>query len=58
MSGHNEFEAVREIQSLSLNARAHLSHVLRNGLVLIRASIKGQNEEVTKLERLIEEMGL
>ena len=55
---HDEFDAVREPPSLSLNARAHLSHVLRNGLVLIRASIKEHNEEVIRLERLIEEMGL
>lgn len=55
---HNEYEAIRELQSLSLNARAHLSHVLRNGLVLIRASIKEHNDEVVKLERIIEEMGL
>ena len=55
---HNEFEAVREIQSLSRNAKLHLSHVLRNGLLLIRASIREHNEEVMRLERLIEEMGL
>lgn len=55
---HNEPEAIREIQALSLNAKHHLSHILRNGLVLIRASIKENNEEVAKLERLIEEMGL
>lgn len=55
---HNEYEAIREIQSLSLNAKAHLSHVLRNGLVLIRASIRQDNEELKRLERLIEELGI
>lgn len=55
---HNEYEAIRELQSLSLNARAHLSHILSNGLMLIRASIKEHNEEVVKLERTIEELGL
>lgn len=55
---HDEFTALREIQSLSLNARHHLSHLLRNGIVLIRASIKQDNDELKKLERIIEEMNL
>lgn len=55
---HNEPEAIREIAALSLNAKHHLSHVLRNGLLLIRASIKQDNDELKKLERIIEEMDL
>ena len=55
---HNEPEAVRELSALSLNAKAHLSHILRNGLVLVRGSIKTHNDELVKLERLIEELGL
>ena len=55
---HNEPEAVRELSALSLNAKAHLSHILRNGLMLVRSSIKTHNDELVKLERLIEELGL
>ncbi|MEK9208136.1 MAG: hypothetical protein AAB922_06630 [Patescibacteria group bacterium] len=55
---HNEPEAVRELQALSLNAKAHLSHILRNGIGLIRASIKQDNEELKKMERTIEELGI
>ena len=50
---HNEPEALRELQALSLNAKHHLSHILRNGLVLVRASIKTHNDELVKLERKI-----
>ena len=55
---HNSPEAVRELQALSLNAKAHLSHILRHGIVLIRASLRENNDELVKLERTIEELGL
>ena len=55
---HNEPEAVRELSALSLNAKAYLSHILRNGLVLVRGSIKKDNAELKKLEQTIEELGL
>lgn len=55
---HNEPEAIRELNALSLNAKLHLSHILRNGILLIRGSIKQDNEELKKLERTIEELGI
>jgi hypothetical protein len=57
----NDFEAQREIQSLSLNARNYLSHILRNGLCIIMAH-NGKNkdcsEAIMELEKKIREMGL
>jgi len=55
---HNEPEAMREIQALSLNAKLYLAHVLRNGLVLVRASIKRDDAALKNLERVIEELGI
>lgn len=55
---HNEPEAVREISALSLNAKCHLAHVLRNGIALVRASLKQDNEALKQLERMIEDLGI
>lgn len=56
---HDEAEAIKEIKALSRNARDHLSHVLRNGLMNILAyGGKKVTEEVFKVEQKIKEMGL
>lgn len=55
---HNEPEAIRELNALSLNAKLHLAHILRNGIALVRGSIKQDNEELRKLERIIEDLGI
>lgn len=55
---HNEPEALRELQALSLNARHHISHILRNGLCCIMAvGSKKVSDEVMRLEEQIKEMG-
>lgn len=58
---HNEEKAIQEIKALSVNARHHLSHVLRNGLctILSAALLKEDVErEVIAVEKRIKEMGL
>lgn len=55
---HNEPEALRELQALSLNARHHISHILRNGLCCIMAvGSEKVSDEVMRLEEQIKEMG-
>ena len=59
---HNEPEALRELQALSLNAKHHLSHILRNGLMNIiscngRKNV-GVEDAVLMLEGQIKEIGL
>lgn len=58
---HNEFEAEREIKELSLNAKAHLSHILRNGLQALLglyADEKKQWKRFSELEQQLKDLGL
>lgn len=56
---HNEEDAKVEIMSLSLNARHHLSHLLRNGLCCIMAAGgKDVADECMRLEEQIKELSL
>lgn len=58
---HNEIEAIREIKDLSRNAKMHLSHILRNGLMLIVSENEdsiGVNKRIFELENKIKELGL
>ena len=45
---HDEESAIKEIKCLSLNARLHLSHVLRNGL----SNILSATYQVTNMDEL------
>ena len=58
---HNEPEAIREISALSLNAKHHLSHVLRNGLMNILScngrKDAGVEDAILLLENQIKELG-
>ena len=59
---HNEPEAIRELSALSLNAKHHLSHIIRNGLMNIiscngRKNV-GVEDAVLNLEGQIKELGL
>lgn len=59
---HDEALAIAEIKALSANAKNHLSHVLRNGLMRIMSA--GQKSftdvkcEIKQVEKEIKEMGL
>lgn len=60
---HDEPSALAEIEGLSLNARNHLSHVLRNHLMVIQAcfelgALVRVKEELKDLEVELVRMGL
>ena len=56
---HDEAAALEEIKGLSLNARHHLSHVLRNGLCSLLGSRCVDLERVVmEIEAKIKDMGL
>lgn len=59
---HDEVEALSELGRLSRNAKHHLSHVLRNGLMVIISCNErkdpGVEDAVLRLENQIKAMGL
>lgn len=59
---HNEPDAIREIKALTINAKHHLSHILRNGLMNILScngrKDAGVEDAVLKLEGQIKDMDL
>ncbi|MEK6532115.1 MAG: hypothetical protein AABZ23_06465 [Deltaproteobacteria bacterium] len=58
---HNEMEAIREIKDLSKNAKMHLSHILRNGLMLVMSENEdniGVNKRIFEIENKLKELGL
>ena len=60
---HNEEVAIAEIEQLSLDARNHLSHVLRNHIQVMLACLEmgalvQTREELKSLETELKRMGL
>ena len=59
---HDEAEALSEIHALSVNAKHHLSHILRNGLMNILScngrKDAGVEDAVLRLEGQIKGMDL
>ena len=60
---HDEAKALSEIHALSVNAKHHLSHVLRNGLMNILSCNggcrdAGVEDAVLRLEGQIKDMDL
>lgn len=57
---YNEHKARVELAGLSLNARNHVSHVLRNELQLILAAAKGREDveaAIVRMDGKIRELG-
>ncbi len=59
---HDSRAAIEEIKGLSPNAHNALSHIIRNGLMLIISANRSENkrieEAVGRMEREMKEMGL
>ena len=58
---HDEPEAIQEIKALTINAKHHLSHILRNGLMNILScngrKDAGVEDAILLLENQIKELG-
>lgn len=58
---HNEFEAEREIKELSLNAKMHLSHVVRGFMMRVLSAYcleRDVEAEIKEFEALWTNLGL
>lgn len=55
---HDEALAIEQLKALPKDAKAHLSHVLRNRLCCIQGAISQLERQLEQCEKEMREMGL